>query len=329
MTTTTCNARFQTVSGTTVTCGTSLDEGEVRCSAHAGWTNASEQPLAAFDTAEGLRRHLDYLGVVGAAQDALVRETAAARHALRVERAREAALSGAADLFADLDRVSGEDPGGWDAEQSRVAAALLLRLDRFGVGGRDGVEGLSTDRLAPFSKLGSGRKQARDGGAWDSALSGALTDLLGSGILVAYAERDLTGSGPAVNFWIRTGDEVTRFFVVAAAWAPAWILPHLATLAREALRRAAGLHGWHDATNPPVSFEVPGPQSGEEVRPAVEVWGAVVNALTARGEELRAAADEQVADAAIAPPDGTEVETAHRRDSGVHCGPGYPDHAAA
>lgn len=323
--TTTCNARFQTDSGTTVTCGTPL-EGEGRCSAHTEWVNAADQPLAGFETAEGLRHHLNYLGVTGAAQDALVRETAGARHALRVERAKDAARAGAADLFADLDRVSGEDPGGWDAEQSRVAAALLLRLDRFGVGGRDGVEGLSTDRLAPFSKLGSGRKQARDGGAWDAALSGALSDLLGSGILVAYAECDLTGAGPAINFWIRTGDEVTRFFAVAAGWVPAWLLPHLTTLVREALRRAAGLHGWHDASNPPISFEVPGPQSGEEVRPAVEVWGAVVNALASRGAELRAAADERAAEADE--PSGGAT-TAHRRGSAVHCGPDCPDHATA
>lgn len=315
--TTTCNARFQTDSGTTVTCGTPLDEGEARCSA--------DQPMARFETAESLRLHLGYLGVAGEAQDALVRETAGARHALRIDRAREAAMAGAADLFADLDRVSGEDPGGWDAEQSRVAAALLLRLDRFGVGGRDGVEGLSTDRIKPFADLGSGRKQARDGGAWDAALRAAEVGLLGDGKMVAYAERELGGAGPAVNFWIKTGDEVTRFFVVAASWAPAWILPHLTTLAREALRRAAGLHGWHDVTNPPISFEVPGPQSGEDVRPAVEVWSAVVNALAARGAELRAASDERAAEAAE--PSGGAT-TAHRRGSAVHCGPDCPDHAA-
>lgn len=50
---------------------------------------------------------------------------------------------------------------------------LLVSADIVGVGGSFVNPGAATDRLPLFSALGKGRKQARDGGAWDAAILAA------------------------------------------------------------------------------------------------------------------------------------------------------------
>lgn len=86
---------------------------------------------------------------------------------------------------------------------SRVAATLevvkaspfggmLLAADLVGVGGTMGVTGEATARVPAFSGLGTGRKQARDGGAWNAAAEEAMSRLLAlrsiesEGILVGW-----------------------------------------------------------------------------------------------------------------------------------------------
>lgn len=50
----------------------------------------------------------------------------------------------------------------------------LLHVDLGGIGGTGGYKGGATDRMRVFSRLGAGRWQARDGGAWEAAAKNAL-----------------------------------------------------------------------------------------------------------------------------------------------------------
>jgi hypothetical protein len=173
---------------------------------------------AAHMTRAAMAAHLATLGVVGAAADALLRETAPARHAARVE----AALA-AARAYDEFERG--------DA----IALAILL-ADAMGVGGRDGVEGAATLRHPALRSLGSGRKQATDGPAWSAAIAEALARLANEMGPVSITPHSgmLTLWGGADGGWVLglAPEDAT----VPAEWRR--------TIIREGLRRAAGLAGW-------------------------------------------------------------------------------------
>jgi hypothetical protein len=172
---------------------------------------------AAHMTRAAMAAHLATLGVVGAAADALLRETAPARHAARVE----AALA-AARAYDEFERG--------DA----IALAILL-ADAMGVGGRDGVEGAATLRHPALRSLGSGRKQATDGPAWSAAIAEALARLANEMGPVSITPHSgvLTLWGGADGGWVLG---LVSDGVVPAEWRR--------TIIREGLRRAVGLAGW-------------------------------------------------------------------------------------
>lgn len=238
-------------------------------------------------TATELREHLASLGVCGDAAAAIVRETGAARHAARVERARATALAASEDR-----------------EGSVVHAAGLLLLDTLGVGGRDGCSGEATARLPALRDLGTGRKHASDGAAWTSALEAARRSL--APVLWVYPD-------PGGGLWLRRGgstwsrdgyildedDDVIKnpFVDLDPGGAEAWVRAAL----REGLRRSLGLGGWHQIEGIMWARQLPGHYPtpfDEETAPAV--WARSLNAIE---ERIRAAlaAEEELAtvDAAI------------------------------
>ena len=99
-----------------------------------------------------------------------------ARHEARVEAVMMTALH--AGMYIAGEGQMGEDahltdPDTWGELDGAMFALLLLEQDIWGVGGPGGIAGHSTERPACFSKLGKGRKQASDGGAWDAAIEEA------------------------------------------------------------------------------------------------------------------------------------------------------------
>lgn len=87
------------------------------------------------------------------------------RHEERTAMTREVGLAAATKLIA-INGVT--QPDGASAPVELTACALAA-ADRVGIGGTGDAEGLGTHRLPCFSKLGSGRKQAVDGPAWEAA----------------------------------------------------------------------------------------------------------------------------------------------------------------
>lgn len=195
---------------------------------------------------------LESQGVTGAALDALLSETAAARHASRVAAARQAAE----DYYLAACKLCRYEVGG---AALTAAAGSILWADVIGVGGQDGVEGTGTSRHPALAGCGKGRKHASDGDAWSAAILQAAVETAGrflvneNGCLVYQLNRvnAILGIDPAV---------IRR--------------PWLHAIAREGLRRAAGLsspgggygqRGWH----PAAPFEAP-PES-------LAKWAAAVN----------------------------------------------------
>lgn len=211
-------------------------------------------------TKKQTRALLEERGVTGPAMEAVLQETGKLRHAARVQAAVTAARSYAEALcrtpYASYD-------GHVDA-----LAALLCVLDAVGVGGDGGVEGLATDRAPCFAQLGKGRKQASDGEAWSAAISAAQAEILGGARLV------LTPVPPSVAWPAHVQVELDRGEGLRGADGAVFVdrldplAPWLTSLAREALRRGAGLPPWHEAALGAVELE-----------DDVEDWAEVVNAL--------------------------------------------------
>jgi hypothetical protein len=99
-------------------------------------------------TRAALAAQLAEAGVTGEAAELVLAATAGLRHAARCDAARVAATETGAPVTAVI-------------------------LDAVGVGGRLGLGGDATAR-APWARgLGTGRKHARDGGAWSAAIEAA------------------------------------------------------------------------------------------------------------------------------------------------------------
>lgn len=122
------------------------------------------------------------LGIVGGALDAAITALGHVRHGSRVEAAKAAAL---------------EEAGG-----DRIAAAAILMADAC-------IR--QTNRHPALVALGTGRRKAHDGGAWDAAIEAAARDLCyatlsrrswapGSDGKVFFGETDVTDLMPP---WVR------------------------------------------------------------------------------------------------------------------------------
>jgi hypothetical protein len=231
-----------------------------------------------FQTRKGLLEQLELDGVRGHAADAIVAETAPYRHAMRVAKAREAALEAAEQLFGEDIRAGAEalrdcsdEPDaygvGYVAAKLAAHAALLCLLDCAGHGGRDGVEGLSTSRLPCFRGLGKGRKQASDGGAWTAAIREAADRLL-PGARV-YAPDGAVGLGLC-----NAEGSIT---VRPQTLVDAGLAPQAMTVAREGLRLACGLEPWLVESGI-VFAGVDREYTGTGMPPA-EAWAELVNGL--------------------------------------------------
>jgi hypothetical protein len=112
-------------------------------------------------TASETRDNLESLGFSGPAMDLIVRAGGPARHEARVE----AAISAAYSAF--------------EAYATHEDAIIILLAELAGSGGRFGA-GLGTPlthRLPPFRDLGTGRRHAADGPAWDAAIREAVSRL--------------------------------------------------------------------------------------------------------------------------------------------------------
>lgn len=209
---------------------------------------------------------LRHRGVHGPALEALLVETGRARHLARVAVAIEHARA-----------ASGRDA---------LHPLSLLLADMFGVGGRGGCEGASTERHPGLGGLGHGRKHAADGPAWSAAIADAVAELLATWNRAHCAPDEhppefsplpLSSSGdghrisvldyiPALNAPVAFGCLSSGVYVGCSLEhiAPRWQY----TIAREGLRRAAGLDWWFPHL--PVSFVGQAHQ-----------WAAVVNELSA------------------------------------------------
>jgi hypothetical protein len=122
-----------------------------------------EKALAAIAAELGLEKydHNDDLAISIVEIDRL-RGGPQKRHAARIRHA----LLAATHFSEWVHSVAEEgDPG-----SIRAGAALTLALDEYGIGGRNGVTGDSTDRHTAFRICGTGRKKAQDGESWSAAI---------------------------------------------------------------------------------------------------------------------------------------------------------------
>ena len=126
-------------------------------------------PVAKFSD---LRESLG-LPQFSAATELVRRLTAAERASQRENAVVAAAFEGASALSTSTDTV-----------QAAVLTMGLMALDIVGIGGPNGIGGDATDRVACFTSLGKGRKQATDGPAWNAAIRAALAAGLKGGKLI-------------------------------------------------------------------------------------------------------------------------------------------------
>lgn len=128
------------------------------------------------------RKHLEAMGITGAALRALLREGAvrpaampapsewswSQSHVERVAAAHAAAEAGAADLLGL------RHPGGRACQLELGLAVALVGLDGYS----EGVDGTAGFRLPCFRSLGCGRTDGADASAWNAALVEAFAELL-------------------------------------------------------------------------------------------------------------------------------------------------------
>lgn len=122
---------------------------------------------AIVPTAAQVLAGLESEGITGEAARLVVKIGAPTRHRGRVMQAVKAAYDATVGLG------SGDSEFGVTVRAAGMAAVIVA--DIFGIGGENGLTGASTTRVAAFRSLGSGRKQAHDGGAWDAAIEEALS----------------------------------------------------------------------------------------------------------------------------------------------------------
>ena len=222
-------------------------------------------------TRRDLEVELTALGVSGDALEALLRETGRERHQFRVQ----AAITAAEEYYL---KVSNLDRDEASPEITQTAAAAILWSDVIGIGGRDNCEGGCTLRHPALRECGKGRKQATDGEAWDAAILAACYELekKSRGWFAIFLAPVLVYEDTTAQ--IREGDEVVLVYEDTTAqirvdecyFERRWI--H--AIAREGLRRAAGLPRWHTR----VPFKAP-PESAP-------IWTKLVNQFLANREEI-------------------------------------------
>jgi len=215
-------------------------------------TNLMEALQTRRDRAE---KALLAAGVEGPALEALLNESAHLRHVHRVK----IALAAAEDYYLEQAKLTRDD---LTPESLAVHAAIIAYLDIVGVGGYWNVTGAGTARHPAFEKCGKGRKRATDGMAWNVAIE-ALTMPPSTWFFRANAD-----GGISYGNYV-TGESVSVEPVHGPA---AWRL----TLAREGLRRAAGLEPFFRAVPMKADQET------------LALWGRAVNNIM---EELQQQAE--------------------------------------
>jgi len=122
------------------------------------------------NTRAGLAKALEGMGVSYDTAEAILGLTAPVRHQIRTDYVQKTVVLEAKKMtFA-----SGRHPDAFEAE---VLGVALCALDQFGLGGRQGLTGKATARIPQFKRLGKGRKQAWDGGAWSEAIECASNQM--------------------------------------------------------------------------------------------------------------------------------------------------------
>ncbi len=219
--------------------------------------------LSEIGTRKEVENHLESIGIVGPAAEAILGETACFRHAARTRRAAEAAMMWAENTFQQ------------DHEPTNaMMAAFLCALDRFGVGGPMGVSGDGTLRVPAFRSLGKGRKQASDGAAWTAAIHDAIGLLIPHGGVVISPAGDVS---LFVRWIVHSGTQFEEEKANCEFDTSILIMSDLKcqflSLAREGLRRSLGMPGWFSDK---LAHEIALVRD-ESSAPA---WAALVNALT-------------------------------------------------
>jgi hypothetical protein len=231
-------------------------------------------------------KELEAAGVSGAALEALLSETAAERHMDRIRYT--------ADLAEKMVVTAGVPP-----KSALAAMAGLLVADLCGVGGHMDVEGAATERI--LAEAGKGRWQARDGQAYRAAAK-HIVGVLRPRVEPYQREHvsftiDLGQFGQENdrNNYTRSGSVVGKnkfldrtvgfqgFGLYLQGVESMWVadtfqvvpLRWQMTLAREGLRRAAGLEPWF----PDVLYSGSDSRLGPENNGTLEIWSEVVNAL--------------------------------------------------
>ncbi len=235
------------------------------------------------------------MGIEGLAHEILMKETGLYRHRLRMKSVESTSLEKVREIYTK----KGFDERYLVRENFIVPAAALCAAEILGVGGPDGVAGMSTDRQSCFQALGKGRKQATDGPAWDAAIAECCLKLLAKAAEEApYGKWEFAAGENGAIFLQHisaveesaksppeadeeSGDLEKDINRIYDALPPVFKTTlniqvdvacviekgHLTTIAREGLRRAAGLNGWFE--NPIVGFSKMNPNK----------WGEVVNKI--------------------------------------------------
>ena len=125
-------------------------------------------------TVDGWTRNGEAMGLSGMALEAYVASGASVRHSQRIKAVKQAALSAVANL-----------------PYQKLAAAIILDADAYGVGGPALWPDGSGSRRIPCLSGIAAAKQAAAGCAWDAAIGVAKADLLlkAAGISICSWER--------------------------------------------------------------------------------------------------------------------------------------------
>lgn len=231
-------------------------------------------PVNTIPTAREAREEAADMGLEGEALELYVRAGAEERHDARVTAALHALLDEGermrldgqvtAEGVAPDERIAlPEDVDGLApvAFVRDAAAALVLGLlDAVGVGGTLGATGDGTRRIPPLARLGKGRKQASDGGAWSSAIRAAVYRLRTS-----LGVREVCPTDDRVGFEVHLSERGDRYCDVT-------ILPVYNSWANAAARAAIC-----SAANP-KRFHLPEPMSGAGISGYPARWSHILAA---------------------------------------------------
>jgi hypothetical protein len=217
-------------------------------------------------TASVARQLAEEMALPPAATELLIRAGAGKRH-----EARKMACSAAAtDYVLTIQKESEPD---FNGDEMEAAIATIAISDFFGSGGPRGAGGPYgvTVRHIAFNQCGTGRKQARDGGAYSAAIaelcSGFFLEVRDGKIFCLNARNH----GVEVGRFITNGAAIATAFLLHRAGVLGWQIDHVAD-------REDQVAGWANVLESATCWTILNQIMGDEL----EVWN--LNGLRTRAE---------------------------------------------